>query len=89
MTKRFRDGLVRLGLETLPGEHPVVPLFVRDTPKTVALVKHLREHGVLATGLNFPVVPKGDETIRFQLSADHTAADVDFVLDLLARFSRA
>jgi glycine C-acetyltransferase len=86
VTKRFRDGLVALGYETLPGEHPVVPLFVRDTPKTVALVKHLRAHGVLATGLNFPVVPKGDETIRFQLSADHTPRDVDTVLDVLASF---
>jgi glycine C-acetyltransferase len=86
VTKRFRDGLLALGLETLPGEHPVVPLFVRDTPKTVALVQHLRAHGVLATGLSYPVVPKGDETIRFQLSADHTAADVDLALDVLKRF---
>jgi glycine C-acetyltransferase len=86
VTKRFRDGLGALGLETLPGEHPVVPLFVRDTARTVALVKHLRENGVLATGLNFPVVPKGDETIRFQLSADHTEKDVDLVLDVLKQF---
>jgi len=86
MTKRFRDGLGALGLETLPGEHPVVPLFVRDTPKTVALVRHLRQHGVLATGLSFPVVPKGDETIRFQLSADHTPRDVDVVLEALSQF---
>jgi len=85
VTKRFRDGLVALGLETLPGEHPVVPLFVRDTPRTVALVRHLRENGVLATGLNFPVVPKGDETIRFQLSADHTEKDVDYALEVLAK----
>lgn len=87
MTKRFRDGLGALGLETLPGEHPVVPLFVRDTPKTVALVRLLRERGILATGLNYPVVPKGDETIRFQLSADHTERDVDSVLEALAAFS--
>jgi glycine C-acetyltransferase len=86
MTKRFRDGLIAMGLETLPGEHPVVPLFVRDTPKTVALVRHLRDHGILATGLNYPVVPKGDETIRFQLSADHTEKDVDEVLTALASF---
>jgi glycine C-acetyltransferase len=86
VTKQFRDGLVALGYETLPGEHPVVPLFVRDTPKTVALVKHLRAHGILATGLNYPVVPKGDETIRFQLSADHTTADVAEVLAVLASF---
>jgi glycine C-acetyltransferase len=32
------------------------------------------------------VVPKGDETIRFQLSADHTAGDVDQVLDVLTSF---
>jgi glycine C-acetyltransferase len=88
MTARFRDGLVRLGFETLQGTHPVVPLFVRDTPRTTALVRHLLAHGVLATGLNYPVVPKGDETIRFQVSADHTEKDIDFVLDVVARFSR-
>jgi glycine C-acetyltransferase len=84
MTARFKDGLVRLGLETLPGEHPVVPLMLRDTARTAALVAHLRENGILATGLNYPVVPKGDEEIRFQLSADHTPADVDQVLAALA-----
>ncbi|MGE0639729.1 MAG: aminotransferase class I/II-fold pyridoxal phosphate-dependent enzyme [Thermoanaerobaculia bacterium] len=87
MTARFRDGLIRLGFETLPGTHPVVPLFVRDTPRTTKLVRHLLDHGVLATGLNYPVVPKGDETIRFQVSADHTEADIDSVLDVLSRFA--
>src|SRR5262247_317791 len=56
MTARFRDGLIKLGLETLPGEHPVVP--------------------------------KGDEEIRFQISADHTDADIDAALEAIARFGR-
>jgi glycine C-acetyltransferase len=86
MTRRFADGLVRLGWETLPGEHPVVPLLVRDTARTAALVAHLRRHGVLATGLAYPVVPRGEEEIRFQLSADHTPADVDEALAALASF---
>ncbi|NIR35278.1 MAG: aminotransferase class I/II-fold pyridoxal phosphate-dependent enzyme, partial [Actinobacteria bacterium] len=50
-TERFRAGLERLGFESLPGDHPVVPLLVRDTERTRALVAHLRDHGVLATGL--------------------------------------
>ncbi len=83
MTVRLQDGLVALGLETIPGEHPVVPLMVRDTARTSALVAHLRDGGVLATGLNFPVVPRGDEEIRFQVSADHMAADIDVALDVL------
>ncbi len=86
MTRRFETGLQRLGFETIPGEHPVVPLMVRDTPRTAALVRHLRESGILATGLNYPVVPKGDEEIRFQISADHTAADVDEALNVLGGF---
>jgi glycine C-acetyltransferase len=86
VTKRFREGLARLGYESLPGVHPVVPLLVRDTPRTHALVAHLRRAGVLATGLTYPVVPQGEEEIRFQLCADHTDADVDEALAALASF---
>ncbi len=84
MTARFKDGLVELGCETIAGEHPIVPLMVRDTARTAALVRHLKAHGVLATGLGYPVVPKGEEEIRFQISADHTGADIDQVLAILA-----
>jgi glycine C-acetyltransferase len=87
MTARFRQGLTRLGLETVAGEHPVVPLLVRDTARTGRLVKHLREGGILATGLSFPVVPRGEEEIRFQISADHTEADIDEALAALQRFA--
>ncbi len=86
LTTRFETGLVERGFETIPGEHPVVPLMVRDTERTAALVAHLRENGILATGLNFPVVPKGDEEIRFQINADHTEGDVDLVLEVLGSF---
>ncbi len=86
MTARFRDGLKRLKLETISGAHPIVPLMVRDSARTAALVKHLHAGGVLATGLNFPVVPRGDEEIRFQICADHTPADIDEALAVIAAF---
>ncbi|HUF12328.1 MAG TPA: aminotransferase class I/II-fold pyridoxal phosphate-dependent enzyme [Longimicrobiales bacterium] len=87
LTKRFESGLTKLGFEVIPGEHPVVPLMVRDTARTRELVKHLFANGVLATGLAYPVVPKGDEEIRFQVNADHTEADIDEVLGVLARLA--
>jgi len=86
MTARFEKGIVGLGYETIPGEHPVVPLMVRDTPKTNALVRHLKDNGILATGLKYPVVPRGDEEIRFQVSADHTPHDIDSTLKVLEGF---
>ncbi|HEX7051178.1 MAG TPA: aminotransferase class I/II-fold pyridoxal phosphate-dependent enzyme [Longimicrobiales bacterium] len=84
LTRRFERGLVELGFEVIPGEHPVVPLMVRDTARTRALVDALYENGVLVTGLAYPVVPRGDEEIRFQVNADHTEADIDHVLEVLA-----
>jgi glycine C-acetyltransferase len=86
LTARFERGLDRLGIETIAGEHPVVPLMIRDTPRTRDLVRFLYENGVLVTGLTYPVVPRGDEEIRTQINADHTEADIDLVLDLLADF---
>jgi glycine C-acetyltransferase len=84
MTARFESGIVDLGMETIPGPHPVVPLMVRDTDRTRHIVSVLHGAGILATGLKFPVVPNGDEEIRFQVNADHTQGDIDFVLDVLA-----
>ncbi|HTO78951.1 MAG TPA: aminotransferase class I/II-fold pyridoxal phosphate-dependent enzyme [Methylocystis sp.] len=84
MTARFKAGLLKLGCETLPGEHPVAPLLTRDTQRTLALTAGLRKRGVLATGLAYPVVPKGEEEIRFQISADHTPSDIDFALAALS-----
>lgn len=85
-TGQFRNGLAALGLESIPGPHPVVPLLVRDTARTRQLVQHLFQKGILVIGLTFPVVPRGDETIRFQINAAHTESDIDEVLEALGSF---
>lgn len=88
LSAKLRDGLQRLGYETLPGEHPIVPIFIRDTHKTAALVAHLFSRNILATGLNYPVVPQGDQEIRLQVSGEHSEKDLDYLLDSLAQFKR-
>ncbi len=84
LTRRFESGLLSLGREIIPGPHPVVPLLIRDTTETKRCVEALFDAGILATGLAYPVVPKGDEEIRFQINADHTPADIDFALEAVA-----
>jgi glycine C-acetyltransferase len=87
-TRQFREGLAALGLESIDGPHPVVPLLVRDTDRTRAIVRGLFDRHILAVGLTFPVVPQGDETLRFQINAAHTAADIEQVLQALAELAR-
>ncbi|HBY56254.1 MAG TPA: 7-keto-8-aminopelargonate synthetase [Candidatus Atribacteria bacterium] len=88
MTKKFEKGLLDLGYEIIESDHPIVPLMVRDTKKTTDLVNYLIENGILATGLNYPVVPKGDEEIRFQINADHTPYDIDYTLNVLKKYKQ-
>ncbi len=86
MHEQLRSGLKACGFETLPGEHPIVPILIRDTQKTAALVNYLFERGILATGLNFPVVPQGEQEIRLQVSASHTEKDMVYLLQVLQNF---
>ncbi|MCK5477471.1 MAG: aminotransferase class I/II-fold pyridoxal phosphate-dependent enzyme, partial [Methylococcales bacterium] len=86
LTRLLRNGLLRSGFETLQSEHPIVPVLIRDTEKTSALVEYLFANAILATGLNYPVVPKGEEEIRLQVSASHTEKDIEYLLAVLGDF---
>lgn len=80
---QFREGLLSIGKESIPGPHPVIPVMVRDTMQTRNMVQKLYEESILVVGLTFPVVPRGDESIRFQINAAHSEGDIDQVLGVL------
>ncbi len=84
-TEQFRRGLSSKAMESIPGIHPIVPVLVRDTDRTRKTIAKLYDEGLLAVGLTFPVVPRGQETIRFQINAAHTEDDVDFALRVLSK----
>jgi glycine C-acetyltransferase len=86
LAKQLREGLGALGFETIAGGHPIVPVMIRETKKTAALVRHCFNHHILVTGLNYPIVPKGEEEIRLQVSADQTDRDIDELLAVLKGF---
>jgi glycine C-acetyltransferase len=83
--RQLREGFARLGLESIPGPHPVVPLLIRDPHRCQELVRRLFEHRILVVGLSFPVVPRGDDLIRFQVNAAHTASDIAEALGVLEK----
>ncbi len=88
LTAYFKQGLMDLGYEIIDGRHPIVPLMVRDTHKTIRLTDYLRNKGILGVGLKYPVVPKGDECIRFQVSCSHTKHDINYVMNVLAEYKK-
>jgi glycine C-acetyltransferase len=85
----FRAGLAELGFELLPGEHPIIPVMLREAPLAQEFARRLLEDGVYAVGFFFPVVPKGLARIRTQVSAAHTREDLDLALAAFARVARS
>ena len=73
----FRSKMEKLGFELLPGEHPIVPVMLYDPKVAHEFARRMLEKGVYVVAFCYPVVPKGKDRIRTQISAGHTKEDLD------------
>ncbi len=76
----FRAGMEKLGFELLPGEHPIVPVMLYDPKVAHEFARRMLDKGVYVVAFCYPVVPKGKDRIRTQISAGHTKEDLDFAI---------
>ncbi|MCH6471018.1 glycine C-acetyltransferase [Sinomonas terrae] len=73
----FRRRMTEEGFELLAGEHAIVPVMFGEAALAGRIAAEMLAHGVYVTAFSYPVVPKGKARIRVQLSAAHTADDVE------------
>jgi glycine C-acetyltransferase len=83
-TRYFREKIQSIGLEVLPGEHPIVPVMFGEAKPAVKMAEALLAKGVYVIPFSFPVVPKGKARIRTQVSAAHSKEDLDFAIEKFA-----
>ncbi len=83
-TKYFRSKINELGLDVVPGVHPIVPIMLYDAVIAQKMAAKMLEKGVYVIGFFFPVVPKGAARIRTQISAGHSKKDIDFAVKAFA-----
>jgi glycine C-acetyltransferase len=83
-TRFFREELSKIGLEILPGEHPIVPVMFGEAMPAVKMAESLLAKGVYVIPFSFPVVPKGKARIRTQVSAAHSREDLQFAVEKFA-----
>jgi len=80
----FRAEMEKLGFDLLPGEHPIVPVMLYDPRTAQEFARRMLEKGVYVVGFCYPVVPKGRDRIRTQISAGHTKEDLDLAVKCFA-----
>jgi len=76
-TALFRRRMAEEGFDILPGEHPIVPVMFGDAVLAGRVADSMLAHGVYVIAFSYPVVPQGKARIRVQLSAAHSAEDVE------------
>ncbi|MGY3347076.1 MULTISPECIES: glycine C-acetyltransferase [unclassified Bradyrhizobium] len=79
-TGQLRQGLSVLGFQVLGNDHPIVPVMTGDAAVAVQIAELLRAHGILVVPFSYPVVPEGAARIRMQVSAAHSADDIERVI---------
>lgn len=80
---RFRAGAAELGLTLMDSPTPIQPLLIGDSARAVELSRLLRERGILVGAIRPPTVPAGTARLRVTLSAAHSVAQVERLLDAL------
>ncbi len=83
-SNRVRTALAALGIDTGASTTQIIPAMVGDAQSALDLAAALRARGVLAVAIRPPTVPPGTSRLRIALSAAHTAADVDALIDATA-----
>jgi len=86
-TTFFRQRMTELGLNILPGEHPIVPVMIGDAARAARMADHLLTRGIYVIGFSYPVVPMGKARIRIQVSAAHTTEQLSRAADLFKEAS--
>ena len=87
-TRYFRQQIAGLGLNVVPGEHPIVPIMLGDAVLAQKMAEKLLDKGIYVIGFSYPVVPKGAARIRTQISAAHSRDDLDFAIEKIGEVKR-
>ncbi|WP_313048235.1 8-amino-7-oxononanoate synthase [Pseudomonas soli] len=84
LVRQFRAGAEAIGLTLMDSHTAIQPILIGDAGRALALSRLLRERGLLVTAIRPPTVPAGSARLRVTLSAAHSEAQVQLLLNALA-----
>ena len=91
-TKVFRQAMVEAGFDILPGVHPITPIMFRKYENSakvaVEFANRLLDEGIYVIAFSYPVVPKGKDRIRVQISAAHELEHIDRAINAFIKVGK-
>ena len=87
LIRHFRARAQSLGLPLLPSDTPIQGMAIGESGEALAWSQALEQHGFYAPAVRPPTVPEHQARLRLTLSAAHTMADLEALLDALGRIA--
>lgn len=84
----LKAGLTELGFDLGKSGSAILPVIVRDEERLKAMLRDLMDMGIFVNFVAYPAVPKRRCRLRLGVMAQHTRADLDFVLETFAMLGR-
>lgn len=81
---RFREGAEAIGLALMDSPTPIQPILIGDSERAMKLSALLKARGILVGAIRPPTVPAGSARLRVTLSAAHSEAQLERLLEALA-----
>jgi 8-amino-7-oxononanoate synthase len=82
---QLRDGAHARGLDLMPSHTAIQPMLCGSDARAMAMAATLEDQGYWVAPIRPPTVPEGRARLRITVSAAHSAADVEGLLEALAR----
>jgi glycine C-acetyltransferase len=80
----FHKQLSALGIDTGPSTTYIMPIIIGDRERMYRLGHELRRRGLWVAPVDYPAVPQDRICFRACVTANHTRADLDEALNILA-----
>ncbi len=77
----LRNELRELGFDTGGSASQIIPVILGDSGKVLKASEFLLDRGIMAVAIRPPTVPEGTARIRLSLSAAHTSADLERLIE--------
>jgi len=83
----FREGVERLGYQTMGSTTPIVPLFIGSETLAFQLCQEAEQMGLFVTPAVYPAVPPGHALIRTSVTPAHEREHLDTALRVLGELA--
>lgn len=87
-TKYFRGKIRQGGFEIIEGFHPIVPIMIHNAKMVQQMAHDLFDEGIYVVGFFYPIVPRGKDRIRVQISATHEKHHIDKAVEAFIKIGK-